>query len=338
MTRAPLLAPPRTPVLPVQIVATGFHAPERVETAAELAARIGRSEGWISRRSGVLRRHIADEPVERMAARAAREALAGGGGAPPDLLIYAATTPRQMIPDTSVFVARELGLDGVTTFTMHATCLSFMPALWTAGSLITAGGFRRVLIVSAEIGSIARNVEEPESASLLGDGAAAALVERAPEGSPSAMLAMAITTHPAGAELTQLRGGGTARHPLDPATVPSDYLFSMNGPGVYRMARPRLTAQVAQVLREAGLGGTDELDLVVPHQASGRALATMAEHLGLASERVVNIIGEYGNCVSASLPMALAHANREGRMKRGDTLMLIGTGAGLAVGTLILRW
>ncbi len=323
-------------MLPVKIVSTGFYAPERVETAAELARRIGRSEGWIARRAGVLRRHIAEEPIEQMAAKAAREALADGPA--PDLLIYAATTPRQMIPDTSTFVARELGLDGLTTFTLHATCLSFMPALWTAATLLTAGGYQRVLVVSAEIGSIARNVAEPESAALLGDGAAAAVVERSPAGETSALLAMSITTHPAGAELTELRGGGTNRHPLDPTTAPSDYLFAMNGPAVYRMARPRLEAQVREVLRRAGCAGIADVDLVVPHQASGRALDAMAEHLGVDAARVVNIIAEYGNCVAASLPMALAHANRTGRLIRGQRVLLIGTGAGLAVGTLILRW
>ncbi|MFN7953177.1 MAG: ketoacyl-ACP synthase III [bacterium] len=323
-------------MLSVQIVSTGFYAPERVETAAELARRIGRSESWIARRAGVLRRHIAEEPVEHMAAKAAREAL--GSGPAPDLLIYAATTPRQMIPDTSTFVARELGFEGLTTFTLHATCLSFMPALWTAATLITSGGYRRVLIVSAEIGSVARNVHEPESASLLGDGAAAAVLEATPSGEASEMLALAITTHPAGAELTQLPGGGMHRHPLDPNTTAADYLFTMNGPAVYRMARPRLEAQVRDVLRRAGCAGIADIDLVVPHQASGRALDSMAEHLGVPAARVVNIIAEYGNCVAASLPMALAHANRTGRLVRGQRVMLIGTGAGLAVGTLILRW
>jgi len=322
--------------IPVKIVGTGLYAPPRVETAAELAPRIHRSERWILTRAGVARRHVAEEPIEQMAAKAARLALGRDG--PPDLLIYAATTPRQMIPDTSVFVARELGLSDVTTFSLHSTCLSFLPALQLAAAGIATGLYRRVLIVSAEIGTIARDFREPESAALLGDGAGAAVVEATPPGESSALLGISLATYPDGAELTQMRGAGMNRHPLDSATTREDYLFTMDGPAVYRMARPLLVKHVQAALEQAGLENPQQIDVVVPHQASGRALEAIAAFFKLDPERVVNIIGEYGNCVAASLPMALAQADHDGRIERGRLVLLGGTGAGLAAGVIVLRW
>src|ERR1700722_177397 len=137
--------------LEFQVTATGLYAPPKVETAEDLAPRVGKSAEWIVSSTGVARRHIAEEPVEKMAAHAAKKAL--GEGPPPALVLNASTTPRQLIPDTSVFLLEELGLKGVASHTIHGTCLSFLVALHTAGAFIAARAYRRVLVVSAEIGS-----------------------------------------------------------------------------------------------------------------------------------------------------------------------------------------
>jgi 3-oxoacyl-[acyl-carrier-protein] synthase-3 len=321
------------PSLRVKVASTGFYAPPRIETAAELAPRIGQTEEWILTRTGVRERRVADEPVEAMAARAARAALQGGA---PDLIINASTTPRQLIPDNSVFIQRELGFDGIPSYSVHATCLSFVVAFYNAAALVAAGAYRRVLVVSAEAGSFARNMCQPESAALIGDGAAAAVLEPTPDDEASELVGWRMLTWPKGAELTELRGGGQRRYPNHAATQPDDHLFSMDGPGIYRMARPRVHLVVRELLADLGLTVGD-IDWVVPHQASGPGLELLPR-IGFAIDRIVNIVGQYGNCIAASIPMALASLGASGRVRRGDRVLLLGTGAGLSVAGAVLRW
>src|SRR4029450_3408445 len=322
------------PSLRVKVASTGFYAPPRVETAAELAPRIGQTEEWIVTRPGVRERRIPDEPFEVMAARAARAALQSGGA--PDLIINASTTPRQLIPDSLVFIQRGLGFDGIPSSSIHATCLSFAVAFYNAAALVSAGAYRRVLVVSAEVGSIARNMDQPESAALLGDGAAAAVLEPTPDEEASEIVGWRMLTWPKGAELTELRGLGQRRWPTHAATQPEDHLFSMDGPGIYRMARPKVHRLVRDLLADLGLNVGDS-DWVGPAQGGGPGLELLPR-IGFAVDRIVNIVGEYGNCVAASIPMALASLGASGRVRRGDRVMLLGTGAGLSVGGMVLRW
>jgi len=319
--------------LAVRITSTGLYAPSTVETAEDLAPRIGKSAAWILERTGVARRHISDEPVERMAAAAARQAL---GDVKPDLILYASSTPRQLVPDTSVFVQRELGIDGVACHTIHATCLSFLVALHTASALIAVGAYRKVLIVSAEKGSLVRNFAEPESAALPGDGAAAALVEPTRPGESSKLLGYAIGMHTRAAEAAEVRGLGSHLPPGDPRSRPEDNLFHMNGTLLFRLALIHVGPLLDHLFTETKLEPRD-VKLVIPHQPSGPGLAALARW-GFPPERVVNIIGEYGNCIAASMPMALATANAQGRIARGDRLLFIGTGAGMSIGAAILTW
>jgi 3-oxoacyl-[acyl-carrier-protein] synthase-3 len=269
-----------------------------------------------------------------MGARAARAAL--GSGEAPDLIVNASIGNRQLIPDTSVYLQRELGLEGIPSFSIHASCLSFLVALHNAAALVAAGAYRRVLVVSAEHGSQGRNMAEPESAALLGDGAAAVLLEPTPGDQASALVGYRMSTWPKGADLTEVRGYGLRLRPDSPQTRVEDNLFSMDGPGVYKMALRRLPGLVRQLLAGHGLGA-DDVDWVVPHQASGPGLA-MLPRLGFPAERIVNIVGQFGNCVAASIPMALAHLAASGRVRRGQTVLLLGTGAGFSVAGAILRW
>jgi 3-oxoacyl-[acyl-carrier-protein] synthase III len=318
----------------VKIVSTGRYLPERVETAAELAARTGISEDWIVSHTGVVRRHISDEPMAQMGARAAKQALAGGPA--PDLIINASGVPHQLVPDSSVFIQEALGYSGIPCFSVHATCLSFVVALHNAAALVEAGAYRRVLIVSSELGSRGRNFDEPESASLFGDGAGAAILEPTPEGEPSRIVGFRMGTWPSGAPLTEVRGGGTRLHPQDPRTRPADNLFHMDGPGVYKMALRRIPLVFRQLFEECGVRPSD-VKVLVPHQTSGPGIAA-ATRFGFAKEAVVCRVHEEGNCVAAAIPMALAYANQEGRLKRGDLVMLAGPGAGLSVIGMLLRW
>jgi len=315
-----------------RIAATSLWASPKIVTARDAAAEVGRSTEWIRTRLGVEQRHRFDGLPDVQAAEAARPLLLAHG--PPDLLLNASATPRQLIPDTAVFVARELGLDGIPAYTIHATCLSFLVALRHACALVAAGVHQRVLIVSSEISSRSLDPSEPESAALLGDGAAAAVVEPAQD--TEGLLAWVMHTHPAGAEFTEYRGAGVRCPPGDPRTTDDDNRFHMQGPRIYRMARKRVADLLAELELRTGLGPAD-VDLVVPHQASGNALASLPRY-GIAPDKIVDIVGQYGNCIAASIPMALAHAAAEGRVKRGDRVLLLGTGAGLSVGGAILEW
>ena len=317
-----------------KIVSTGKYIPPRVETSAELVPRLGVDEDWILSRTGVERRHVSDVDMATMGARAAREAL--GDGPPPDLILNASGVPHQVIPDSSTYIQDALEMSGIPSFSVHATCLSFVVGVHTAASLIETGAYRRVLVVSADMGTWGRNFDEPESAALFGDGAGAAILEPTPDGEPSRVLAWKMGTWPKGAPLTEVRGGGTRLHPNDPRTQPHDNLFHMDGPAVYKMARRRVAVMFKRLFEQAGIERED-VDLVVPHQASGPAVEVL-DHYGFPLDRVVNIVGETGNCVAASIPMALATANEQGRLKRGDTLLMAGTGAGLSVAGMLVRW
>ncbi len=318
----------------VKIVSTARYLPPRIETSVELAKHIGVSVDWIYKHTGVHQRHVSEEGMAQMGARAGRAAL--GDGPRPDLIINASGVPQQVLPDSSVYIQDAMGFEGIPSFSVHATCLSFPVALHNASALIHAGAFRRILVVSSELGTRGRNFKEPESASLFADGAAAVVVEPTPEGEASEVLAFEMSTWPKGADLTEVRGGGTRNHPHDPTTRPEHNLFHMDGPGVYRMALRRIPLILGRIYKRANITVND-VKLLILHQASGPAVDAAAR-FGFRPENVIKRVHEEGNCVAASIPMVLAHAHREGRLQRGDLVLLFGTGAGLSVAGLLLRW
>jgi 3-oxoacyl-[acyl-carrier-protein] synthase-3 len=318
----------------LRIVSAAIAVPPTVETAADLAKKVSKSASWIERHTGVIRRHVADPDLQlpSLAAEAARLALTDDD--PPDLILNASASQHQLLPDTSVFVQQELGLTGIASYSIHAACMSFLMSLQVADALLAAGAYRRILICSAELASRSRNYRDPETAALLGDGAAAAVVQRDDSSAGLRQFAMRVSSEDA--ELSGVRSGGLGRHPLDPNTRPEDYLFHMQGREVYRSTRPRLIQMVDEVLGNANLTLQD-IDLVIPHQASGPGLKLL-ERLGFAPQRIVNIIADYGNCVAASIPMALAVAMQQSRLKPGDRVLFVGAAAGLSVGVALLEW
>ena len=326
----------------VQITGLGAHLPARVVPSAEVEARCGLPAGWAAARGGVRERRWVGpgETASAMGAAAATAALAMAGLDPSDLdlVLGASGTQEQAIPDGAALVHRALGLggSGVPAFSVHATCLSALVALDLAATLVAAGRHRRVLVVSADVASVGLNFAEPESAVLMGDAAAAVVVEPAPEGSASAVHASAFATFSEGAHLTEIRGGGTARPPHAPHTAPEDHLFHMDGAGVLRQSRTRV-GPFLDGLRPGLATGLPDVDLVVPHQSSAMGLRLM-EGLGWPADRIVWTLPWTGNCVAAGLPFALHHAHATGRLRRGDRVLLVGTGAGLSLGGLLLTF
>ena len=230
-----------------------------------------------------------------------------------------------------------MGFEGIPSFSIHCTCLSFIAAFHTASSLIQSRSYKRILIISSDRGTVGRNYEEPESASLLGDGAASVLLEPSLDQENSELLYHTMSTWPSGTELTEVRGGGTRKHPLDADTKREDNLFSMDGPAIYKIARKQVYRMLLRALKETELD-KESIDWVIPHQASKKAVEAYSTIGGFREERVLETVSKFGNCVAASVPMTLVMALQNGQIKRGDLLMLIGTGAGLSAACSLIRY
>ena len=326
----------------LKIAGLGKYLPEKAVTSAELEQQFNIPPGWVERATGVQsRRYAGRESVSEMGAAAAREALQMAGLQPSDLdaIIGASASVRQAIPCTAAFVQRELGApDGKSAcFDINATCLGFVFALQTAAYMIAAGVYQTVLIFSSEIATFSRNPNQWESAVLFGDGAAAAVVTATPPGETSAIWHSRFVTYSSGADLTQFVGGGTLHHPNDPATTPEMNMFDMDGPAVFKKAARLVPPFLDQFSKELGWKNQD-YDQVIPHQASGHGLKLLTTRFGFLPERVFIHIQERGNCIAASIPLALTEAVQSGRVRRGDKVLLFGTGAGLSIGALALTF
>ncbi len=321
--------------LPVRISGIGSYLPARVVSSDELEVELGLAPGWILERTGVReRRRCVGESSAFMAAAAARDALATAGLQPADLtaIIGASSTPQQAIPCTAVFVQRELGApEGVAAcFDVNATCLSFLAAFDVAARLVAGGAHRHVLVFSSESAAHSLNPHEPESAVLFGDAAAAVVVSHAGE-SGAALHTTRLQTWNSGAELSQISGGGTLHHPNDPNTTTSHNLFAMRGPQLFRKAAPLLLPFMDELCGSAGWS-RDEIAAVVPHQASRHGIELGWKLLGFREDQIVVNLATRGNCIAASIPLALAEAVASGRVSRGDRVLLFGLAAGLSLG------
>ncbi|MGE3728663.1 MAG: 3-oxoacyl-[acyl-carrier-protein] synthase III C-terminal domain-containing protein [Candidatus Sericytochromatia bacterium] len=323
----------------LQIVSMGKYLPPHQVTASELEAKMGLEPGWIMEKSGVAIRHfVTEDSNASMGAKALAQALERGGLAYEDLdlIISAAGSYDYPIPDTSCLIQKEAGHgdSGIPSFTVDATCLSFITAMDVASCLLSSGRYRQIAIVSSESASKSLNYNEWESASLLGDGAAAAIVRLTPEGEDSGVISAAMETYGDGAFYTWVRGGGNAFHPGHAPFEAEAYTFHMNGAAVLGMAFRKLRGFVKKLFAELDFS-LQEVDLFVPHQASRVALEKAQAFFKLSDAQFVSNIETHGNCIAASIPMALCDAIDEKRLKRGDRVCLLGTGAGLSLGGLV---
>ncbi|MGA7733162.1 MAG: ketoacyl-ACP synthase III [Chloroflexia bacterium] len=326
-------------MLPVRIAGSGYYLPERRVTSAELEERFGIPAGWVERVTGVReRRHASGETSVDMAVASCRAALESSGLCLEDVdaIVGASTAPHQAIPCTAALVGRALGApDGKSAcWDVNATCLSFMFALQSVGHLVSAGVYRNVLLFSSELTSLSLNPRERESAVLFGDAAAAVVVTRSAPGQAGALWHSQFATYTSGADLTQIVGGGTAHHPNDPSTTPEMNLFSMKGPAIFKMGARLLGPFLDSFFRSIELDRS-RFDAVVPHQASRHAVEIL-EKCGIRREQTVMNLSTRGNCIAASIPLALAEAIESGRIRRGHNVFLVGSGAGLTLGAMAL--
>ncbi len=333
---------------PLLIEGMGRYLPERLLDNEALSALAGRDYRALGARNGVKTRHFAapaaGESAPEMGARAAQAALAQAGCdlSDIDLILSASGTSHQFIPDQAVFIQRALGggRSGISCFSVHTSCLSFLTGLDIAASHLAAGRYRRILLVTSELASVGLNLQDPESGPLFGDGAAAAVLGRpAPEDprSPGAGLHRCrFETYGDDADLTGVPGSGTHLPANDPSTPREASVFRMSGRGLLRRALQHIPPFLSSFYPEL-LRGEDDGAAYILHQAS-RAGFQLVESLGLPEDRVVRTLREYGNCVAASLPLTLMKAVETGVLRRGQRAALMGTAAGVTYGGVLLTY
>lgn len=310
-------------------------------TNAELEAIVDTSDEWIVSRTGIRERRIAaeDQATSDLAAEAVRALLESTGTDPAsvDLLLVATTTPDHIFPPTAPLVATRLGMTGIAAYDLNAVCSGFIYALAQATAMVEAGFARRVVVVGAE--TLSRLVDWTDRATcvLFADGAGAVLVE-ADDGEPgTGILGFELGTDGSMPEILQVRAGGSRLPSTAPGVAPSDLCIYMNGREVFRFATRILVESANRLVDQAGLTIAD-IDLLVAHQANERILDHASERLGIDRDRVVMNLDRYGNTSSASIPLALDEARGTGMLAEGALVLMVGFGAGLTWGSILVRW
>lgn len=327
---------------PLVIAGTGVAVPEAILTAGELDARLGLAEGESFRITGVARRHLTrDETASALAATAVRRALADAGLTwdKVDCLICASATMDQALPYNAAMVLAELPearVHRVAALDIGASCLSFLQALDLVACAIDAGRYETVAIVSADIATYTTDLQNLRDNGIFGDGAAAAIVRKAGPGETSRLLASRSVVLPEGIEHCRIRSGGSRYHRRGDESH-GEALFEMQGRPLYALVARELPGFVEALLTEAGVT-IAEIQHFIPHQASRQALDHVARMLGFDDGRMVDIFGDHGNQVAASLPTALHHSIHGKGMRRGEKALLLGSGAGVTLGGIVLEY
>ncbi len=325
----------------IRILGTGKYLPRQAISAENLAKRIGTNEEWVLKKSGVETRYfVENETTAFMGAQAARQAIQAAGLSLKDIdaVVSAGGVMQQLIPCTAALIQQQLGMEGsgIPAFDINSTCLGFVTALDLLSSMITCGRYKNILIVCADISSSGLNWNHWESCTLFGDGAAAVVIGPTPQGYSSKVYSARTETYCEGVHHCRIQGGGSglpARH--HHSDVDTRYLFEMDGKGVFRMASNAILPFIDKLLQGLHL---NDIQLVIPHQASAMAIRIIQKKLKLANERVMNIVQHVGNVIAASLPMALHEAIHTQRLKRGDKCLLLGTSAGFSIGGIVFEY
>jgi 3-oxoacyl-[acyl-carrier-protein] synthase-3 len=314
-------------VLPLgaAIASVGVSLPDAVVPNAQIAPRIGVTDEWIVRRTGIRARHVA-APGERLATHAANAATAalrraGVSAADVDLVLVATTTPDEVMPNAAPQVAHELGATRAGAFDIGAACTGFLSALAVGAAQIESGRVQTALVIGADLMSRITDPEDRATAAVFADGAGAVVLRATAQESRIGPIVL-------GAD------GAGADHIIVPR---ENGTIQMRGHETFREAVARLALSTVQAVRAADLR-LEDVDLFVYHQANGRILSAVGERLGLEPDRVVDCISEYGNTSAATLPLALAYVENEGRLQTGNRVLLGAFGAGFTWGATVVEW
>jgi 3-oxoacyl-[acyl-carrier-protein] synthase-3 len=314
------------------VLGCGAYLPARIVTNQELAERIETSDDWIVQRTGIRQRHIAadGELTSDLALAASRQALeqAGLGAGDIDLIVLGTATPDHTFPATATKVQARLGMTRGAAFDVQAVCSGFLFALATADNFLKTGMARTALVIGAETFSRILDWQDRQTCVLFGDGAGA-MVLRAEEGGERGILSTHIHTDGGQYDLLYVDGG--------PSSTMTTGHLRMEGKEVFRHAVQRLSEVVDEALQHHQLTGRD-IDWLVPHQANKRIIDAVSKKLGLDPGKVVATVERHANTSAASIPIAFAEAVYDGRIKRGQLVMLEAMGGGFSWGSALLRW
>ena len=321
-----------------RISALGVHVPERVLTNDEISQFLDTSDEWITTRTGIRERHIArvDQAASDLGEIAARRCLESAGLDPAelDLVIVTTISPDHIMPATASIVADKIGATKAGAFDVQAGCTGFVYGLAIATAFISANIYQNVLVIGAEVLSKMVDWEDRSSCVLFGDGAGAVLVQPTDNGS---IFSFDLGNDGSGAPFLNVPAGGS-REPASYETVRQHgHAMHMTGSEVFKFATRSVVGSCEKVLGDAELTVGD-VDLFVPHQANLRIIETVARRLGFTEAQVFVNLDRYGNTSCASIPICLYEASQTGRLKKGDTLLMAGFGAGLTWGSCLTKW
>lgn len=316
----------------IGITGLGANVPDRVFTNKDLEQFVDTTDEWIVERTGIRERRFAtkEQALTDIALPAAQKALDDAGVDPAsiDLIVVATVTPDMMFPTSSALLADSLGMPDAAAYDLLAGCTGFMYALAQAYSMVSSGLSKRALVVGGDVLSKILDWTDRSTLVLFGDGAGAVVVERVDEGG---FLGFELGADGGGGENLWLPGSGS-RHFED-----ADKLVKMNGREVFKFATRVMVSSAQKVLAECGKT-VDDIDVYVPHQANKRIIDYAVGKLGIPEAKVVVNVDRYGNTSSGSIPLALADAAADGRLREGELVLMTGMGAGLTWGSALIEW
>jgi 3-oxoacyl-[acyl-carrier-protein] synthase III len=322
----------------ISITGIGAYAPDHVVTNNDLSKMMDTSDEWIVERTGIRERRVAadDQALSDLALPAARDALeqAGLDAGTVDLIIVATVTPDMAFPSAGAIIADELGSPDAAAYDLSAGCTGFMYAVAQGYGMVASGLARHALVVGGDVLSRILDWSDRGTAVLFGDGAGAVVIERVSEGG---FLGFELGADGSGGEELFLPAGGS-RSPASAQTVAErKHFVQMNGREVFKFATRVLVSSAEKVLAECGKT-VDDIDVYIPHQANVRIIDHAAEKLGIPREKIVINVERYGNTSSGSIPLALAEAQADGRLRDGALVLMTGMGAGLTWGSGLIEW
>jgi len=323
----------------VKISALGTYVPPRVLSNHDLEKMVETSDKWIMERTGIRERHLADKGIATsdLGAEAAKQALCRRGMKATDLeaLIVASVTPDMMFPATACLIQNKIGATGIWGFDISAACSSFLYALQVGTQFVKTGAQKRVMVVGADVMSSIIDYTDRATCVIFGDGGGAVILEPADDG-----LGMIDYLHEidgSGACSLYMPGGGSLNPPTHETVDKKMHYVHQDGQAVFKFAVRKMAEVCDTLLKRNGLTGKD-VKAFIPHQANKRIILNTAERLGMDLDKVIINIDRYGNTTSATIPLAMQTAIDEGRLKKGDLVLLAAVGAGFTVGAALLHW
>jgi 3-oxoacyl-[acyl-carrier-protein] synthase-3 len=327
--------------LPIRAHVTGWgrYVPSQVLTNSDLEKMVDTNDEWIVSRTGIRERRVAaaNETTASMAAVASLRAIRAAGIDPDeiDLILLATLTPDYWMPSTAALVKEAIGNTRAAAMDVAAACSGFVYGFATAQAWITAGLAKHVLVIGAELLTRFLDYTDRSTCILFGDGAGAAVLSASTE--PGGAMGVELTTEPQGAYMIWLPAGGAKSPPSAETIARGEHYIRMEGKETYRFATRTLASTALESVRKSGLQ-PDDISLFIPHQANIRIIDAVAKGLNLPMERMFTNVDRYGNTSAASVPIAMAEAVNEGRVKVGDRITIVAFGAGFTSGAVTIQW